>query len=511
MTSPITYHVLPDNLTAAELDALLAHLVVLKPRNLVVQVAAKREQALAWSRRVKDALPPTRVIRRLHLDNAPDDGRLARHKHGWDAYAEIAQYAEGGRFALYLDNEPGTDNLYRYAQKTAEAMDAAGREGVSLVVGGFSTATPHETRFEELEAMWRAFARWPGLHVNGPHIYDPQNADAPWHFMRPHWGLLACDALGLPRPETMITEFGVAFDSQGHRGWHETGWSAEKYVAQITKWWKRYYEPFNIDLCIFSAGAWPTLADTNSVGPDFWRALETNGPQINETDDPNDMPPQEFQLPDKRFIVSGWSAPPVIDEPDEDEDDTQPVDVPTLPIEEEKPMKKINVILAIALVAVLLLVGGVVTVLANVPATGVGELLAQSVPTVADTSGPISTEQGRQFIEDITNTSLIGGAVTGALVMLIVQGLKFVPIAWLQRRTATDMATGVATIFLLAGAAFSETSYAGTFDNSVAFMESIAPLILGLLMAVTTSGGIFNGLKRVGASEASFFGKRAAA
>ena len=505
MTSPIFYHALPDKLTDNDLDALLTHCVVIQPRNMIFHVAAKKAQALAWSSRFRDALPQARIIRRMY----PDDGRLARHSTGKAAYDEIKQYAADGS-ALFLDNEPGTvTGLREYAEKTAQAMDAAGQDGVTLVVGGFSTGTPHESQFGELEAMWRAFARWPGLHVWGPHVYDPQNPSAPWHFWRPHWGLLACDALGLPRPETIITEFGVAIDSNPFRGWRETGWLPAKYADWVAKKWKRFYEQFGIDLGIFSYGAWPEIDnDTNGVGPAFMKALETSGPQISDAA-PDDAPLREHRLPDERIITSGYRpAPQVIDKP-ATEPEPEPIQI--IPIEEELPMSKLQIIAATFLVVFTLLALGVFTVLANVPGSGVGELLSQGVPTVAEASGPVTTEQGRLLVEDVINTSLIGGALTGAGVLLVVQILKFVPIAWLQRRTATDMATGVATILLLVGAAFSETSYAGTFDNSVALMESAAPLILALLMAVTTSGGIFNGLKRVGAQEASFFGKRAAA
>ena len=171
-------------------------------------------------------------------------------------------------------------------------------------------------------------------------------------------------------------------------------------------------------------------------------------------------------------------------------------------------MSKLQTIAAIVLVVFTLLALGVFTVLANVPGVGVGEMLAQGVPTVAETSGPVTTEQGRLLVEGVINTSLIGGVATGAGVLFIVQILKFIPIAWLQKRSATDMATGVATIILIVGAIFSETSYAGTFDNSVAFMENVAPLIGGLLTAVASSSVFFNGAKRLGASEQSLLGKR---
>jgi len=495
MTSPIFYHALPDKLTDNDLDALLTHCVVIQPRNMIFHVAAKKAQALAWSSRFRDALPQARIIRRMY----PDDGRLARHSTGKAAYDEIKQYAADGS-ALFLDNEPGTvTGLREYAEKTAQAMDAAGQDGVTLVVGGFSTGTPHESQFGELEAMWRAFARWPGLHVWGPHVYDPQNPSAPWHFWRPHWGLLACDALGLPRPETIITEFGVAIDSNPFRGWRETGWLPAKYADWVAKKWKRFYEQFGIDLGIFSYGAWPEIDnDTNGVGPAFMKALETSGPQISDAA-PDDAPLREHRLPDERIITSGYRpAPQVIDEP---ATVPEPEPIPE-PIEEKEPMNKRSIVFSIITVLALLFVAGIVTVLAGVPGSGVTETLAQVEP-IRD-SGPtdLLTASEANLLFDSSINAVAAGAGGSLLVLVIVQLLKFVP--QLANVKAADLSTATAFVLVAAGAVANSTGYADTFDSSAAFLQTTTPALVAIITAVLASGGLFNLSKRAGLGDQSF-------
>ncbi len=460
------------------------------------------DAAIFW----REALPQARIGLRLMPDDAIQlEWTVGEWLIKWQPMFPLLQQYN---IHVITGNEPpGHDveqlrKIVRFEVEVAEILEG---EGLFGMFGRFPVGHPSEKPavLALLDPLIRAITARPGntLMLNEYALVTQPLLEQPWHVGRfqnilDMFGDVDID-IGEISINTPTTPGSTEQDSgSGWRKASEFMWGGVYplgFADGLISMWENIYKPARVVKSInpfLLGGADNQRVQDLLAKEDEWRIFA--GAMAGYRDVP--------------------APPPVIEEPDDD-DDTKPVNVEPIPIpiEEETPMNKLNIILAIALVAVLLLVGGVVSVLANVPGTGFGELLSQVVPVAEETSGPISTEQGRQFIEDITNTSLIGGAVTGAVVLLIVQILKYIPIAWLQRRTATDMATGVATILLLAGAAFSETSYAGTFDNSVAFMESIAPLILGLLMAVTTSGGIFNGLKRVGAPEASFFGKRAAA
>ncbi len=486
MTNPIGLNLVSPGFTR---DSMAMPLKAWNPKTIVVN---EIDDAI-WAREI---LPNAVIGLRLMPDNAiQEKWTVNSWLQKWSMY--IPLLIEHNIHAV-SGNEPNGygENLSAVIQfETTLAYELA-----TLGVGGMFCRWPvghvQEGREHELRPLANAIRAYDKhFYMTNEYAINTQPLLEQRYFVGRFQNVF--DAVG-PLP-TIIGEISVNTPDRDDPGKQDSwsGWRSsydgeiEPFINALKLMWERIYEPAGVhSMCVFLVGGapdqhWQNLANGQTQWAVWVNAMAGYRPAL--------------------------SPPPiVIDEPAIKPDDTQEIEPIPEPIEEKEPMSKRSIILTALVVIALLLVGGVFVALAGVPGTGVGELLTQSIPVVADASGPISTEQGRQLIEDVTNTSLIGGAAIGALVLLIVQGLKYLPIAWLQRRTATDMATGVATILLLAGAVFSETSYAGTFDNSVAFMESVAPLILGLLMAVTTSGGIFNGLKRVGVSEASFLGKRAA-
>lgn len=223
-----------------------ARLISLNPGVLVV--IGDLQLAL----RFKRALPDCEVIYRHY----PDD-RIWTKMTPQRYFDEHSRYSVDG-VVVQVGNEDDLDNLEPYVRWTVDLLRLARSGGARFGVMPFSVGRPpnHEQDYKRLLPVFQEMAAQPGKHLWLPHEYfDRRVADQPGHeyiigrFMRA-WR--ACDEAGLPRPKTIIGEFGPAAGMNPLKGWKDAGVDSNALIEQMRAAAQRWYAANGVAVALFA-------------------------------------------------------------------------------------------------------------------------------------------------------------------------------------------------------------------------------------------------------------------
>jgi hypothetical protein len=223
-----------------------ARIVALKPGVLVV--IGDFQLAL----RFKRALPDCEVIYRHY----PDD-RI------WTKMTPQRYFDEHSRFSVdgivvQVGNEDELDDLEKYVHWNVDLLRLVRSRPTRFAVMPFSVGRPpnHERDYQRLLPVFQEMAAQPGKHLWIPHEYfDRQIADEPGQeyivgrFLRA-WR--ACDAAGIPRPHTVIGEFGPAAGMNPLKGWKAAGVDRAALVEQMRVAAQRWYAANGVAVALFA-------------------------------------------------------------------------------------------------------------------------------------------------------------------------------------------------------------------------------------------------------------------
>lgn len=233
----------------------------------------------AYKRIRDDSDPPVRfpILRVINRD----DAEWYRKVEPFEWIKSMAGIFDDGAVNVQLLNEPaGYEDLRPLAHWIAEVVKLV-PDHVTLVCANFAVGNPDEARVltggfdEALKAI--AGTR----HYLGVHEYFVLHAldERYHHISRFRMFDQRTDALGIPRVNMVLTEFGR--DVAGGRGsagdgWKNSGLSAEQYAAEIKAAVRDVYSKRRpaIPVCIFSYGAGFDIGDDK--GHD-WESFDIKG------------------------------------------------------------------------------------------------------------------------------------------------------------------------------------------------------------------------------------------
>lgn len=286
MTSGISYHIIADQVyTDGDHNKVLKHLHVIQPRWVNVMGSNMRwGRVLDLAHRIKRELPTIRIILRYW----PDDGNWVKPEYrdprAW--YAAFKQYMDMG-FVMLTDNESVTQDMRPYADWQAAIIKLAIPDNNAVAAGRFSTGTPDDgsqgqQHYPQLDPMWYALAeskanQEPGKEsIWSPNEYfNKPDASSGGHLQRYLNGWKRCDLEGVPRPTTVIGEYGECIDykpAQGYKLLGVTGRPAARIGIDHFNLW---YRPHGVDVLWFSMGAWGQRGSFNVLDdPDFLKEVE---------------------------------------------------------------------------------------------------------------------------------------------------------------------------------------------------------------------------------------------
>lgn len=250
---------------------LLQHLERSKPRSVVVM------DDLGFAQAVRKASPFTTVIYRSYHP----------HDHEWhmkispaDWLQQHRGFAVNGIVVQALNEPQGYGDLAPLVRWCVELMERAANAGVRLCLPNFAVGHPKEDFGAELDDLLSAFARF-SQHVLGVHEYAQQSMrDEQTYRIGRFVSLLErSDALGLRRPQVIVTEHGRDVGGGENDGWLGIGLSEEAYWSFLREC-EDLYRKYGASAAIFCYGG---------GGGDRWRTFDVEhaGTLLNRVEDYN--------------------------------------------------------------------------------------------------------------------------------------------------------------------------------------------------------------------------------
>lgn len=279
MNKHISYHILVDDISEYELNLIIMHLQKIKPDYLTVKGGERFDRAMWFVEQLYNRLPDTKVI----LRKWPDDGILKRYNYDvqkWfnDTIKPYQEWIKKHRVIWLLDNESAAQDLTPYAKATAEAMEMCGKIGIGLAVGRFAAGNPKEHQYTELDPMWSGLKKWWNLHIWSPNEYfeKPDNTGGSGSIFRYYNGWQRCKQKYNFIPKTVIGEFGLAVNYLSDKGFRSLNLDERKYFEICNRYFRVYYAPYNVPVCLFSIGKWNGF----EVGDSFFVQNENNPVEV---------------------------------------------------------------------------------------------------------------------------------------------------------------------------------------------------------------------------------------
>jgi hypothetical protein len=214
----------------------------------VLVVISNFEQAL----RFKRALPSCEVVYRHY----PDDKiweRMTPQKY----FEQHSHFSTEG-ILVQVGNEDAPADLEAYGQWVLQILKMARSTSARFAVMPFSVGRPpdHDRDYNRLLPVFREMAQNPGKHAWIPHEYfnrlitdQPGQEYLIGRFTR---ALRACDAAGIPRPLTLIGEFGPALDMNPLNGWKNAGVDQNTVIEQMRLAARQFYVPNKVAVALFA-------------------------------------------------------------------------------------------------------------------------------------------------------------------------------------------------------------------------------------------------------------------
>jgi hypothetical protein len=287
MTSGISYHIIADSAyTDSDHNKILKHLHVIQPRWVNVMGSNMRwGRVLDLAHRLKLELPTTRIILRYW----PDDGNWtkAEYKDPRAWYAAFKQYMDMG-FVMLTDNESVTDDMRPYAEWQAAIIRLALADNNAVAVGRFSTGTPDDgsqghQHYPQLDPMWYALAESTAAQgaagkesIWSPNeYYNKPDGSSAGHLQRYLNGWKRCDLEGVPRPTTVIGEYGMCIDYKSAQGYKLLGKTGRPAARMGIDHFNLWYRSQGVDVMWYAMGVWGIRGSFNVLDdPDFLAEVE---------------------------------------------------------------------------------------------------------------------------------------------------------------------------------------------------------------------------------------------
>jgi len=286
VTSGISYHIIADSAyTDADHNKILNHLHVIQPRWVNVMGSNMRwGRVLDLAARIKRELPNTRIILRYW----PDDGNWvkAEYKDPRAWYAAFKQYMDMG-YVMLTDNESVTADMKPYAEWQAAIIRLAMADGNAVAAGRFSTGTPDNgsqgnDHYAQLDPMWYALAESRAVQGTGKEsiwspneYYNKPSGSSAGHLFRYMNGWKRCDQEGIPRPPTVIGEFGMCIDYKPAQGYKLLGITGRPAARMGIDHFNLWHRPQGVDVMWYSMGVWGIQGSFNVLDdPDFLKEVE---------------------------------------------------------------------------------------------------------------------------------------------------------------------------------------------------------------------------------------------
>ena len=281
----ISYHVLIDDLDQKHIDELFEHLRRLQPDYINIKGGERFEKAMQFVERASYEISHTKCI----LRRWPDDGILKRYNYNTDIWfreiiSPIEEWLKIYKPIWLLDNESMEDNLTQYANASATIMDIMGIKKLPVAVGRFSAGNPKERQYAQLDPIWAALKKWYGLHIWSPNEYfEKSNTySGIGSIFRYHLGWQRCKDKFNFIPETVIGEFGLAYNYLSNEGFRKIGLDETQYYNLCFTYFWKYYAPYNVTPCLFSVGNWNGF-DVSKTFYDLNKTNEVNVPIIEQS------------------------------------------------------------------------------------------------------------------------------------------------------------------------------------------------------------------------------------
>lgn len=260
MNRHISYHILVDDLSEYDLNMIILHLIKIKPDYITVKGGERFERAMWFVEQMYNRLPSCKII----LRKWPDDGILKKFNYNVQLWFNTIinpyhQWLKKYNNVIWLlDNESAEYNLTQYAQATSEAMELCGKMGIALAVGRFAAGNPKEHQYAELDPMWKSLKKWWNLHIWSPNEYfeKPDNTGGSGSIFRYYNGWKRCKDRFNFIPKTVIGEFGLAVNYLSDKGFKSIGLEEREYFTICHRYFRTYYAPYNVPICLFSVGKW---------------------------------------------------------------------------------------------------------------------------------------------------------------------------------------------------------------------------------------------------------------
>lgn len=279
MNKHISYHILVDDISEYELNLIIMHLQRIKPDYITVKGGERFDRAMWFVEQLYNRLPDTKVI----LRKWPDDGILKRYNYDvqkWfnETIKPYQEWIKKHRVIWLLDNESAAQDLTPYANATAQAMEMCGKIGIGLAVGRFAAGNPKEHQYTELDPMWSGLKKWWNLHIWSPNEYfeKPDTTGGSGSIFRYYNGWQRCKQKYNFIPKTVIGEFGLAVNYLSDKGFRSLNLDERKYFEICNRYFRVYYAPYNVPVCLFSIGKWNGF----EVGDTFFVQNENNPVEV---------------------------------------------------------------------------------------------------------------------------------------------------------------------------------------------------------------------------------------
>ena len=193
-------------------------------------------------------LGPTVIYRHWRSD----DAALHETTTPQQFLLSIAHYPAS--WVIQALNEPQGDQR-TLAAWCAELIARADVQGRRLALPNWSTGNPDPEAIADglYDPLWRALAA-SGRHLLGVHEYAKESpAREPWHVGRYQAILRRFDALGLKRPEIVVTEHGRDLGGGKGDGWKSV-FTETEYAGFLAEA-QQVYSADGITACVFSYGS----------------------------------------------------------------------------------------------------------------------------------------------------------------------------------------------------------------------------------------------------------------
>ena len=153
-------------------------------------------------------------------------------------------------------NEPGGyGEIAGLVAWLVELMRLATEQGVRLCLPNFAVEHPDRDLLQTgaFDPLLRALAG--SSHLLGLHEYFIEQADVGEQRVgRYQYWLQRAQAIGVPAPHIVMTEFGRDVAGGERDGWRDTGWSEAEYADRLVWAYRHWYALNGIAACIFCYG-----------------------------------------------------------------------------------------------------------------------------------------------------------------------------------------------------------------------------------------------------------------